>query len=102
MLHAAQQAGVDAGTVGVPCEDVDRAARGGIIAEAGFGDYFVHRTGHGIGMEEHEDPYMVQGNGACRWRPGTPTASSPASTCPAGGGCAWRTSWSPRRTARSR
>jgi Xaa-Pro aminopeptidase len=62
VLHAAQQAGVDAGTVGVPCEDVDRAARG-IIAEAGFGEYFVHRTGHGIGMEEHEDPYMVEGNG---------------------------------------
>jgi Xaa-Pro aminopeptidase len=63
VLHAAQQAGVDAGTVGVPCEDVDRAARR-IIAEAGLGEYFVHRTGHGIGMEEHEDPYMVQGNGA--------------------------------------
>ena len=63
VLPMPQQAGVDAGTVGAPCEDVDRAARG-IIAEAGFGDYFVHRTGHGIGMEEHEDPYMVQGNGA--------------------------------------
>jgi Xaa-Pro aminopeptidase len=47
--------------VGTPCEDVDRAART-IIAVAGYGDYFVHRTGHGIGMEEHEDPYIVEGN----------------------------------------
>ena len=33
-----------------------------IIADAGYGEYFVHRTGHGIGMEEHEDPYIVEGN----------------------------------------
>jgi Xaa-Pro aminopeptidase len=63
VLRAAQRAGVEAGVVGVPCEEVDRVARA-IIADAGFGEYFVHRTGHGIGMEEHEDPYMVQGNGA--------------------------------------
>jgi Xaa-Pro aminopeptidase len=63
VLHEAQRAGVDAGTVGVACQDVDRAARS-VIAEAGLGEYFVHRTGHGIGMEEHEDPYMVEGNGA--------------------------------------
>ena len=61
VLHAAQQAAVAAATVGTPCEDVDRMARG-IIADAGYGDYFVHRTGHGIGMEEHEDPYIVEGN----------------------------------------
>jgi D-alanyl-D-alanine dipeptidase len=63
VLHEAQQAGVEAGALGVPCEDVDRAARR-VIADAGYGDYFVHRTGHGIGMEEHEDPYMVEGNTA--------------------------------------
>ena len=63
VLHEAQQAGVAAGTVGVPCEEVDRAARR-VIADAGYGDYFVHRTGHGIGMEEHEDPYIVEGNTA--------------------------------------
>ena len=45
----------------MPCEEVDRAT-GRIIAEAGYGEYFIHRTGHGIGMEEHEDPYMVEGN----------------------------------------
>ena len=61
VLHTAQQAAVSAATVGTPCEDVDRTARG-IIADAGYGDYFVHRTGHGIGMEEHEDPYIVEGN----------------------------------------
>jgi Xaa-Pro aminopeptidase len=61
VLHAAQQAAVAAALVGTPCQDVDRAARR-IIAEAGYGDYFVHRTGHGIGMEEHEDPYIVEGN----------------------------------------
>ena len=63
VLHEAQRAGVAAGTVGVPCENVDRATRR-IIDDAGYGQYFVHRTGHGIGMEEHEDPYMVEGNTA--------------------------------------
>ena len=50
-----------AAVVGTPCEDVDRAARR-IIAAAGCGEQFIHRTGHGIGMEEHEDPYIVAGN----------------------------------------
>jgi Xaa-Pro dipeptidase len=63
VLHAAQRAAVAAGGVGVPCEDVDRAARR-VITDAGYGEYFVHRTGHGIGMEEHEDPYIVEGNAA--------------------------------------
>ncbi|CAN5482605.1 Xaa-Pro peptidase family protein [soil metagenome] len=61
VLHKAQAAAVQAGQVGTPCEDVDRAARK-IISEAGYGEYFIHRTGHGIGMEEHEDPYIVEGN----------------------------------------
>ena len=61
VLHASHAAGVAAGVVGVACQDVDRAARR-VIADAGFGEYFIHRTGHGIGMEEHEDPYMVEGN----------------------------------------
>lgn len=61
VLHEAQQAAVRAAVVGTPCEDIDRAARH-IIAAAGFGDYFVHRTGHGIGMDAHEDPYIVEGN----------------------------------------
>jgi len=61
VLHEAQAAAVKAATVGTPCQDVDRAARS-IIADAGYGEYFVHRTGHGIGLEEHEDPYIVEGN----------------------------------------
>jgi Xaa-Pro aminopeptidase len=63
VLHVAQQAAVAAARVGVPCQDVDRVARG-IITAAGFGDLFVHRTGHGIGMDAHEDPYIVEGNTA--------------------------------------
>ena len=50
-----------AAVVGTPCEEVDAVARR-IIADAGYGDRFIHRTGHGIGMEEHEDPYIVAGN----------------------------------------
>jgi Xaa-Pro aminopeptidase len=46
---------------GVPAEEIDRAARE-VIEQAGFGDLFVHRTGHGIGLEVHEDPYLVAGN----------------------------------------
>jgi Xaa-Pro aminopeptidase len=61
VLHEAQAASVASAVVGTPCEDVDRAARD-IIAAAGFGEQFIHRTGHGIGMEEHEDPYIVAGN----------------------------------------
>lgn len=63
VLHAAQQAAVAAARVGTPCEDVDAAARR-IIADAGFGEYFIHRTGHGIGLDAHEDPYIVSGNTA--------------------------------------
>ncbi len=62
VLHEAQSASVAAATVGTPCEEVDRVGRR-IIADAGYGEYFVHRTGHGIGLEEHEDPYIVEGNG---------------------------------------
>ena len=60
-LMASQAAGVAAGTVGTPCEAVDQASRR-VIDEAGLGQYFIHRTGHGIGMEAHEDPYIVSGN----------------------------------------
>ena len=61
VLMASNAAGVAAGTIGTPCQDVDRASRR-VIDDAGYGEYFIHRTGHGIGMEEHEDPYMVEGN----------------------------------------
>ena len=61
VLHEAQQAAVAAAVVGTPCEDIDAVARR-IISAGGFGDRFIHRTGHGIGVEEHEDPYVVAGN----------------------------------------
>ena len=61
VLQAAQQAAVEAVRPGVPAEQVDRAARDPIV-EAGYGDLFVHRTGHGIGVETHEHPYLVAGN----------------------------------------
>ncbi|MCU1354288.1 MAG: putative dipeptidase [Acidimicrobiales bacterium] len=61
VLLEAQQAAVAAATVGTTCEAVDAAARR-VIAAAGYGEQFVHRTGHGIGIEEHEDPYVVSGN----------------------------------------
>ena len=62
VLRAAQAAACDAVAPGVPACDVDRAARR-IIDEAGYGAAFFHRTGHGIGMETHEEPYIVDSNG---------------------------------------
>ena len=60
-LQRAQEAGVMAGHLGATCESVDIAARS-VLNDAGWGDYFIHRTGHGIGMEAHEEPYMASGN----------------------------------------
>lgn len=57
----ANQAGREASQPGATCESVDKAARS-IIEAAGYGPHFTHRTGHGIGMEAHEAPYIVQGN----------------------------------------
>jgi Xaa-Pro dipeptidase len=57
IVQEANAAGRAAGKPGVPCADVDIAARG-VIEKSGYGKYFTHRTGHGIGMEAHEDPYM--------------------------------------------
>ena len=62
VLQDAQAAAVAGAVVGTPCQDVDAIARER-IADAGWGDRFIHRTGHGIGLEEHEDPYLVSGNG---------------------------------------
>ncbi|MGH9190743.1 MAG: M24 family metallopeptidase [Acidimicrobiales bacterium] len=61
VLRDAQARAVDAATIGTPCEDVDGVARR-LITDGGYGANLVHRTGHGIGMEEHEDPYLVGGN----------------------------------------
>jgi Xaa-Pro dipeptidase len=56
-VQAANAAGRAAGGPGVPCAAVDKATRD-VIEQAGYGVYFTHRTGHGIGMEGHEEPYM--------------------------------------------
>lgn len=61
VLFEAEAAAVKAATIGTLCEEVDAVARR-IIKAAGFGDYFIHRTGHGIGLDAHEDPYIVSGN----------------------------------------
>lgn len=61
VLLEAHAASVRSAQVGVTCESIDAAARD-IIAAAGYGDLFVHRTGHGIGMDAHEEPYIVAGN----------------------------------------
>ena len=60
VVRQAQEAGVAAVRPGVACQDIDRAARA-VITEAGYGDAFIHRTGHGIGVTTHEPPYMVEG-----------------------------------------
>lgn len=61
VVHAAKRAGVDAARVGSPAREVDVAARQVIVA-AGYGPNFVHRTGHGLGLEVHEPPYLTGAN----------------------------------------
>ncbi|MFG2129936.1 aminopeptidase P family protein [Streptomyces sp. NPDC048751] len=60
IVREAQEAGFRAVRPGVACQEVDRAARA-VIADAGYGTYFIHRTGHGIGVTTHEPPYMIEG-----------------------------------------
>ena len=61
VVLVAQEEGVRTARPRVPAQEVDRAVRD-VIARAGFGERFIHRTGHGIGLEVHEDPYIVEGN----------------------------------------
>ncbi|MBV7243507.1 MULTISPECIES: aminopeptidase P family protein [Streptomyces] len=60
IVREAQQAGCAAVRPGVACQEIDRAARA-VITEFGYGDRFIHRTGHGIGVTTHEPPYMIEG-----------------------------------------
>ena len=62
VLEQAQLAACTTVAPGVAAQEIDRAARH-LIAEGGYGDAFIHRTGHGIGLEIHEEPYIVDGNG---------------------------------------
>jgi Xaa-Pro aminopeptidase len=61
VLEEAQRIAVEAVRPGMRAEEIDQIGRA-VIAAAGFGDAFIHRIGHGIGIEEHEDPYVVEGN----------------------------------------
>jgi Xaa-Pro aminopeptidase len=61
IVRKANQATLDAVRPGVACQELDRAARQ-IITEAGYGEAFIHRVGHGLGLEVHEEPYLVEGN----------------------------------------
>ncbi|MEV6900509.1 Xaa-Pro peptidase family protein [Amycolatopsis sp. NPDC051372] len=61
VLQQAQQAAVDAVRPGATAESIDAAARD-VIDAAGFGEFFIHRTGHGIGLDVHEEPYIIAGN----------------------------------------
>ena len=60
-MQNAQKAAIQAVRPGVTCQSVDAAARS-VIEKAGFGEFFIHRTGHGLGLEIHEPPYLVRGN----------------------------------------
>lgn len=57
IVQEANAAGRAAAVPGAPCAEVDRAARA-VIEKAGYGEFFIHRTGHGIGLEAHEEPYL--------------------------------------------
>jgi len=57
----ANEAALAAVRPGVACQDIDRAARK-VITDAGYGEYFIHRVGHGLGLDGHEEPYLVEGN----------------------------------------
>jgi Xaa-Pro aminopeptidase len=61
IVRQANQAALDAVKPGATCESIDRAARA-VITDAGYGEYFIHRVGHGLGLDVHEEPYLVEGN----------------------------------------
>src|SRR6266513_3134618 len=68
VVHDAQTAAMELGRPGTPCEEMDRAARK-VITAAGYGPFFTHRLGHGLGMDGHEPEYIVEGN-TTRLEPG--------------------------------
>src|SRR6266516_1115671 len=68
VVHDAQTAAMALGRPGTPCEEMDRAARK-VITAAGYGPFFTHRLGHGLGMDGHEPEYLVEGN-STRLEPG--------------------------------
>ncbi|HEV2750724.1 MAG TPA: Xaa-Pro peptidase family protein, partial [Gemmatimonadales bacterium] len=61
VVHDAQTAAITLGHPGTACQEMDRAARK-VITDAGYGPFFTHRLGHGLGMDGHEPAYLVEGN----------------------------------------
>ena len=90
IVREAQQAAFEAVRPGIACQEVDRAARK-VITDAGYGEYFIHRIGHGIGLTTHEPPYMVE----CEehlMEPGMCFSIEPGIYLPAASACGSRTS----------
>jgi len=79
-VRRAQTAAIEAARPGVACGELDRIARA-VITEAGFGEFFTHRLGHGMGIECHEPPYLVGGN-AEKLRPGMCMTVEPGTYVP--------------------
>jgi Xaa-Pro dipeptidase len=84
IVKAANTAAREAAGPGVPMQTVDRAARD-VIASAGYGDFFTHRTGHGLGMEGHEEPY-IRGDNPQLLQPGMTFTIEPGIYLPGRGG----------------
>lgn len=84
VVRAAQQAALDAVRPGTTAEGVDRAARQ-VVSGSGFAQHFPHRTGHGLGLEAQEPPYLVEGNGE-PLRPGMVLTLEPGIYLPGAGG----------------
>lgn len=84
IVLAANEAAIAAVRPGVTLGEVDRAARR-VIEDAGYGEYFIHRTGHGLGLEVHEEPYVVGGN-AKLLKPGHVVTIEPGIYLPGVGG----------------
>jgi len=84
IVLSANDAGRKAGRPGIPCGNVDRAARS-VIEQSGYGVYFTHRTGHGIGLEDHEEPYM-RGDNTQMLYPGMTYTVEPGIYLPGRGG----------------
>jgi Xaa-Pro dipeptidase len=84
VVRGANQAGRDVARPGARCGEIDDAARA-VIENAGYGEFFIHRTGHGIGMEAHEPPY-IRGDNPQALEPGMTFTVEPGIYLPGRGG----------------
>ena len=90
VVRVAQQAAFEAVRPGVPCQEIDRAARR-VIADAGYGDYFIHRTGHSIGLRPMSRHIWWRAKPSSS-NPACASPSNPACTCPGGSASVSKTS----------